>query len=106
MDLTRFIVASVAAYVRAEITSPGLRPIDRKLARAEWLGFCKAADALGIAMTPTHYQMTFIDAHRAVADRPMFSPVNNSNLREWDAALGNDVMRRLDLIGHCEPGMF
>lgn len=101
MDLSKFIMAACAAYVRT-FDVGDQRPIDRKVNAALFEGFCRAADALGIAMTPTHFQMTFIEAHRATSDRPAWRAINNQAQRDWDAALANDVIRRLDLIGYVE----
>jgi hypothetical protein len=95
MNLNAFIEAAVAAYIRAYVVTADLRPIDRKLAIAEFSGFCKAADALGLAMTPTHFHIACVEANRSVPDRPVWRAIDNSHLREWDANMATLVLNKI-----------
>lgn len=84
MNLYAFAVAVVAAYFRLEEAT---RPIDKKVAKAELAGMFKAANRLGLGMTETHIEITFLDHLRHMTDRPHYNAVNNSARKEWDEAL-------------------
>jgi hypothetical protein len=95
MHTHTFAQRAVAQYL---LILAARRPIDRRLANARFQGLCEAADALGLAMTPTHFHVTVADAIRAAEPRPAITAVgSNDPARAWDYLVATDVLARLEL---------
>ena len=85
LAFARRIVTKYLAYVQADLTSGGRPTVNRKVARARFLGLCDAADALGLAMTPDHLH-TVVAEHigHQVALRPAYRAMSNHDQQAWD----------------------
>lgn len=67
----------------ARLMIEGQRPIDAKLASAEFRGMAKAANAMGYGMTETHVEMTVGDIMRH-RPQPPYSAMNSGPRIAWE----------------------
>jgi hypothetical protein len=85
MAFARRIVTKYLAYVTADLTSGGRPTVNRKVARARFLGLCDAADALGLAMTPDHLHTVVVEhVGHQIALRPGYRAMSNHEQQAWD----------------------
>lgn len=96
MSTVAFAAALVAARVRQSLAAT---PKGRDLARVEVLGMTRAADALGLALSPAHLETTLIEATNAVGrPRPHFDPLSRTSgerVRAWDDEVARELVRRM-----------
>jgi len=95
LDTTAFarrLVAKYLAYVHEDLTSGGRPTVNRKVARARFLGLCDAADALGLAMTPDHLHTVVVEhVGRQTQDRPGYRAMSNHAQQAWDEAAAKRI---------------
>jgi hypothetical protein len=92
LAFARRIVTKYLAYLHADLTSGGRPTVNRKVARARFLGLCDAADALGLAMTPDHLHTVVVEhVGHQIQTRPGYRAMSNHEQQDWDTAAAKRI---------------